>query len=199
MGEAIEQFRDDVGSRQRGMSPVRFTLAAGVPQRVTLSGDYIHVHTAPESDLTVRFNDGEKVPMSQGLGFRRYYNQLEFESALGQPIIVLAGFGSVADARATYIQPGNALDSGQVQTAIADGATSQVIAADASRLYVLVKNPTSNSVSIFIGESDMDDTQGVELEPGETIPIPSTSAIFGRNRTGSGASATVSVLSVERI
>lgn len=198
MAEAIEQFREDVGQRQRGMTPLRFVLEPGVAKRVAIAGDYIHIHTAPESDLTVRFNAGEKVPMSQGLGFRRYYSELEFESAIGQRVVILAGFGSVADARATYIQPGNSLDSAQPQVTIAAGSTEQIIGSDSGRLYVLVKNPSTNSVSVFIGETDMDDTNGIELEPGETVPVPTTSAVFARNRTGSGASATVSVLSVAR-
>lgn len=62
----------EVGPRKRGMTPVRVTLAANVPQRFGIPGDWIACITAAAADLTARFDDSEKVPVPQGLGFRRY-------------------------------------------------------------------------------------------------------------------------------
>lgn len=177
----------EVAPRQRGMTPIRSTLAAGVPQRFEISGDYVHVLTAPVDDLTVRFDSGEPVPMFKGLGFRRYYGELELESATGQAVVVLAGFGSVADARAsanvnvtTNIAPGNTIDDGGDVVCVHQAATP-LIGADPDRLYVLLANVSSNTITVRVGTSGVGPSTGVPLEPGVTLPYPTTAAVYAWN------------------
>jgi hypothetical protein len=194
---------EEVSPRRRGMTPVRVTLAAGVPQRWPIDGDYFHVLTAPVADLVARFDDGEPVPVYAGLGFRRYYQSMQLESATGQSVVVLAGFGSVADARATAnvnvdatIEPGNTGDDGG-DVACGAGAATQLLAADVDRRYSIIMNPSSNSVTVRIGTSAVAAATGIPLEPGTTLPYASTSAIYAWNP--SGGAVTISAAAVKRV
>lgn len=186
------------------MTPLRMTLAAGVPKQFTIAGDYFHVLTAPVDDLTVRFDNGEPVPVYKGVGFRRYYAELELESATGQAIVVLAGFGSVADGRAnanvnvsTTIAPGNTNDDGG-DVSCTHAAATQLLAADDDRLYALIANPSSNTITMRIGSSGVDGTSGVPLEPGTTLPYPSTAAIYAYNPDPDD-DETLSAASIKRV
>jgi len=187
-------FNDEseVSPRKRGMTPVRVTLAANTPQRWAIDGDWIACITAAVSDLTARFDNSEKVPLPQGLGFRRYYREVELESATGGAFVVLLGFGSVADARAsvtanltTNIAPGNTLPTGG-DVSCAAGAATLLAALDATRLTITVSNPSGNSGTMRIGPAGVTATKGFLLEPGETVTIATTAAVYAWN-TGVGA------------
>ncbi len=192
----------DVAPKQRGMTPIRVTLAAGVPQRWNIPGDWIACVTAPVSvtDLNARFDDSEKVPLPAGLGFRRYYNTVELESAVGGAFVVLAGFGSVADARATVnatvnttIAPGASLfDGGDVATA--SGAATQLLAADATRSYATIMNPSTNTVTVRVGTATVGAANGTPLEPGCTLQVSSIAAIYAYQ--ASGGAVTISAAAV---
>lgn len=193
----------EIAPRQRGMTPIRVTLTAGVPQRFGVEGDYVHVITAPVTDLTLRFDNGEKVPMYEGVGFRRYYKEIELESATGQSVIVLAGFGSVFDGRATAnvnvtatVAAGNTINNGG-DVATVSGAATQLLAADTTRTYALIGNASTNTVTVRIGTATVDATHGIPLEPGETLSIATTAAIYAYQ--ASGGAVTVNALSVQQV
>ncbi len=178
----------EIAPRERGMTPVVATLAAGVPRRWEIPGDWFHVQVAPVADLVVRFDDGEPVLLEQGMGLRRYYQSVELVSATGQAVRALAGFGSVVDGRAsvtgltlnTTIAPGNTFDDGG-RVSCVHAAATQLLAAAADRLYALVKNPSTNTLTMYIGTSAVDDSSGVPLEPGETLPVATTAALYAYN------------------
>lgn len=177
----------EISPRQRGMTPIRVTLAAGVPQRFGVEGDYIHVITAPVTDLSVRFDSGEKVPMYEGVGFRRYYREFELESATGQSVIVLAGFGSVFDGRATAnvsvtatVAAGNTLSSGADVSCTANTRVL-LLAADTLRTYATFTNVSSNTLTMRIGDVTVTGASGTPLEPGETLTIATTAAVYAWN------------------
>lgn len=192
----------NVAPRQRGMTPVRVTLAANVPQRWNIPGDWVAAVTAPASvtDLTVRFDDSEKVPLPGGIGFRRYYNTVELESATGGAFVVMVGFGSVADARSTAnvtvnttVAPGASLfDGGDVSCA--SGAATQLLALDAARSYANITNPSTNTVTVRVGTSGVSAASGTPLEPGQTLPISTTAAIYAYQ--ASGGAVTISAAAV---
>lgn len=182
-----EAFREEVAPRQRGMTPVRVTLAAGIPKRFDYDGDYFHVLTAPVDDLEVRFDDGEPVPARESVGFRRYYRSIELSSATGQAVLCFVGFGSVSDGRASAnvsttvnISPGNTLNDGGDVVCPAVTAT-QLLAADPDRLYALLKNGSANTITVRIGTADVGAADGTPLEPGETLPLATTAAIYAYN------------------
>jgi len=186
------------------MTPLRITLAAGVPKGFTISGDYVHVLTAPVDDLVVRFDNGEPVPMYKGLGFRRYYSEIELESATGQAVVVLVGFGSVADARAaanvnvtTNIAPGNTIDDGG-DVECTHAAATQLLVADPDRLYALIANPSSNTLTMRIGTSAVAAASGTPLEPGTILPYPTTAAIYAYN-ADAAVDETLSASSIKEV
>jgi len=193
----------EIAPRQRGMTPIRVTLTAGVPQRFGVDGDYVHVITAPVTDLTVRFDAGEKVPMYEGVGFRRYYREIELESTTGQSVIVLAGFGSVFDGRATAnvnvtatVAAGNTFNVGG-DVATVSAAATLLLAADALRTYALIGNVSTNTVTVRIGPAAVAAATGIPLEPGETLSIATTAAIYGYQ--ASGGAVTINAVSVRQV
>lgn len=190
--------------RQRGMESFKILLAAGVPSpAMPINGDYIHILLASVDDLKVRFDSGKPNSVHQGLGFRRYYSDVSFESATGQEIEVLLGFGSVADGRATAnvnvttnIAPGNTFRLGG-DIACADVSTTLLLAADPDRLYAVITNESSNTATVRIGPATVDADTGIPLEPGQSLPIGTTAAIYAWN--GSGAPVTISAASVAEV
>lgn len=186
-GREIDPYEVPSAKKNRGMDTFPMVLAAGVPKSIGVQGDYIHILTAPVDDLTARFDSGRANRVFQGHGFRRYYDSVEFESATGQTILVQLGFGSVQDARATAnvnvttnIAPGNTVDDGGRVSCVALTAT-QLLAADTDRLYANITNPSTNTLTMYIGSAGVDDTKGTPLEPGTTLPFPTTGAIFAYN------------------
>jgi len=192
----------EVAPRKRGMTPIRVTLAAGIAQRWPIEGDWVACVTAPAgvTDLTARFDNGEPVPLPGGLGFRRYYKDIALESATGGSFVVLVGFGSVADARSTVnatvnttIAAGASLfDGGDVATV--SGAATQLLALDATRSYAIISNPSTNTVTVRIGTAGVGAATGTPLEPGMTLPMSTTAAIFAYQ--ASGGPVTISAAAV---
>ena len=189
--------------RQNGMRPIRVTLAAGVPQRFQRPGDWIAAITAPVNDLTVRFDNSEKVPLPQGLGFRSYYGEIELESATGQTIVVLAGFGSVSDSRANVtatlnvnIAPGNTIGDG-ADVATVSGAATLLLPVDLTRLHAIICNPSTNAATVRIGSAAVAAATGIPLEPGESLTYDMTGAIYAFQ--ASGGVVTVSASSVRSV
>ena len=176
--------------RQRGMTPMRAAIPAAGSLPFFVSGDYLHVYDAPVNDLVVRFDDGEPVALRQGLGLRRYYDKVTLESATGQVATVLVGFGSVADARATAnvnvtanVTPGANFSNGG-DVACGAGAATLLLAADAARLYALIGNASTNTITVRIGTAAVAAASGIPLEPGTTLPVAFTGAIYAWNPGG---------------
>lgn len=194
----------EVAPRQRGMTPIRVTLAAGVPQRFLLEGDWVACITSPlnVTDLTARFDQSEAVPLPAGLGFRRYYREVELQSATGGAFVVLAGFGSVSDARATAnvsvlasLAAGTSLfDGGDV--ACTSGAATLLLALDATRSYAIISNPSTNTVTLRIGTSGVGAASGTPLEPGCTLPLSTTAAIYAYQASGGSVTIAASAVRV---
>jgi len=199
--EGVEAYELPSARKSRGMTPIKITLAAGVSQEFGLSGDYFHVLTAPVNDLYASFDDGVGVPVFQGVGFRRYYESVRLSSATGQTITVLVGFGSVQDGRSTAnvnvtanITPGATLSDGG-DVACGATATTQLLAADVNRLYANITNPSTNTVTVRVGTATVGAANGTPLEPGQTLPMATTAAIYAYNP--SAGAVTISAASVK--
>ncbi len=184
---AVDAYETPTARKNRGMTQLTVTLGAGIPQRFELTGDYFHVYTAPVNDLMVRFDDGKKAQMQESVGKRIYYSEFELSSATGQSVVVEYGFGSVFDGRAsanvnvtTSLQPGNTINDGGKVSCVHNVAT-QLLAADPDRLYANITNLSSNTLTMYIGTSSVDATRGTPLEPGTTLPFPTTAAIYAFN------------------
>jgi hypothetical protein len=195
---SAEAYEQPTLRRNRGMISIQLTLGAGVPQRFGISGDYFHVLTAPVDDLQVRFDDGKADPVYEGVGWRVYYGSVELSSATGQTVVVLVGFGSVFDGRASAnvnvtanVAPGNTVDDGG-DVSCPTGGPTQLATADTDRLYIRVANPSSNVNTFRIGTSGVDGTSGDLLEPGMSLPIATTAAVYAYNTGSTTESVTVS-------
>lgn len=183
----IEAYEAPAVRKNRGMVTLTITLAANSPQQVGIDGDYFHVLRAPVNDLKVRFDEDRQTSAYEGVGFRRYYSRMELSSATGQAIEIMVGFGSVADARSTAnvsvtanVAPGNTINDGGAVSCVHAAAT-QLLTADTTRLYAIIKNPSTNTLTMYIGTSAVNATKGVPVEPGETFPYAVTAAIYAYN------------------
>jgi len=189
--------------RNRGMTPVSFTLAAGVPARFGIAGDWFHTLDCNLSDAFVRFDDGEKVPAREGVGYRRYYGRISLESVTGGDITVLVGYGSVTDARSTAnvdvttnVAPGNTFDSG-ADVAVPDSVATKIRNANADTLYVSVTNPSDSAGPVRIGAAGVDLTKGQLVESGVTVPIACTADLYAYHENGTAV--TLSVAAVKQV
>lgn len=189
--------------RNRGMTPLRVTLAAGAPRSWEVAGDWFHVKSAPVDDLIVRFDDGEPVPLTAGMGLRRFYSKVTLESPTGQAVVAFAGFGSVTDARATAnvsvttnIAPGNTLDDGG-DVDVPDSSVTLLAAADPDRLYLNVDVPSDAAGPVRVGTGTVGAASGRRIEPGTSVPIATTAAVYAYHENG--ADVTVSVSAVREV
>lgn len=70
-------------------------------------------------------------------------------------------------------------------------ATATVIsAANAARKELMIKNASSNATSVRIGSATVDVNKGLELEPGESIVLTTTAAVWGYSVPGQSVSLT---------
>jgi hypothetical protein len=187
---------------QRGMTDYNVSLSAGVPQSLNVDGDFFHAKEVPNAaGVLVRFDESKQSKYKQGVGARVYYSRVTLESVASQDIVVALGFGHVADARASVsanitanVTPGNLFDDGG-DVAIAATATEQLLAADPDRLYALIKNPSTSTVTVRLGSAAVAAGTGIPVEPGETLPVAQRAAIYAYN-PGAG-SVTLSASAVK--
>lgn len=195
---------NETSPHKRGMTQLRVLLTAGIPQRFDFAGDYIHCLTAPITDLKCRFDDGEQVPIYEGVGFRRYYKTVELQSATGQSVVMLVGFGSVFDGRATAnvnvtatVAAGNTVNNGG-DVNVTHSTRALLLAADTTRTYAVIANPSTNTVTVRIGSVTVNNVTGIPLEPGESLPLATTAAVYAYNPDGA-VDVTISASSIEQI
>lgn len=190
------------GARRRGMVPVTVTLAAGsVQRRWQIEGDYFHVSSAPVNDLIVRFDSGNGIPLSQGMGITADYSEFSVESATGQTVTVFAGYGLISDNRANVtanlavtLAPSNTMFDG-ADVAVPSGAATLVLAADLNRKTAFICNPSTNTATVRVGSATVNATKGIPVEPGETLTLDATFAVYVFQ--ASGTAVTVSAAAIE--
>lgn len=185
---------------RRGMTEMTVALAAGIPKRLNVSGDYFHVLVAPSGDLQVSFDNNKRQRAFAAVGFRVYYDVVELYSAGGQTVSVLVGFGSVADGRRqsdSDFPPSN--DTPATPAVLcAAGAQTLLIAADGSRQEVRVSVPSDAAGPVYIADVDVDAvTQGALFEPGVTDYMATSGALYVWNPNASDV--TVYALPLRRV
>jgi len=187
VSRGVDSFEIAPTKQKRGITSERRVLAAGVPQKIGMGGDWFQVLAATVDDLKAVFDGDRPVSVYQGLGFRRYYDEVELVSATGQTVEVMVGYGNVQDSRAsanvnvtTNITPGNTVsDGGRVLCAVS--SATLLLALDADRLVAYITNPSDNTLTMYIGTAAVDATRGTPLEPGTTLPFPTTAALYAYN------------------
>lgn len=169
---------------QRGLNEYSFTFGGAGEQSVDVEGDWIQVHSSDPAGAGIRVNDGKRGTWYEGQGRRVHYERVSIYSSIAQTVVLLLGFGHASDARATAnvnvdatIAAGNTLDNGG-DVSCTGGATTQLLAADTARKYALIKNVSTNTITVRVGGAAVGAATGTPLEPGETLPMATTAAIF---------------------
>ncbi len=187
----------------RGLKEFSFTVGAGGEAGVEVEGDWCQVHECDASGVVISFDDVPSGRWFQGQGRRVHYTRVRIASITAQTVKLLLGFGHATDGRATAnvnvttaIEPGNVSDDGG-DVPLPDGVVTELLPADADRLYALIKNPSTNSATIRVGSAAVTVASGVPVEPGETLPYASVGAIHAVQ--DSGVEITVSAAAVKLV
>lgn len=176
-----------------------FTFAGAGSVRIPDSGKFVRVIEATD-DVYIKLDD---VSTELKRGVKSQVSSEGFENVVIRSLVAQTvricisdqpqdeGRDDVAVNTTASITPGNTF-AGAADVALAAAAATLIIASDADRLGVLIKNPSSNAASVRIGGlASVGAAQGIELEPGESIPIATTDAIYGYSVPGESVSVSV--------
>lgn len=156
--------------------------------------------TESTGDVYVAFDDQNFVKWRKksNINAGYFFKRITIKSLIAQTVEFVVsdemqqeGRDDVAVTTTASITPGNTFE-GVADVALVAITATQIIAADATRLGVLIKNPSSNTASIRIGANgSVGAAQGIELEPGESIPVATTAAVWGYSVPGESVSVSV--------
>jgi hypothetical protein len=180
------------------MQPFNVSLTANVPVSENVQGDYFHILTAPlAAGLWVRFDEGRQANYYEGIGLRTLYDRVELLSLADQNVVVLLGFGSVFDARATAnlninstVEPANLLTS-IPQVSVPAGGSILLAAASASCKELRVALKSTEPGGLYIGDPSVASGTGGWIEPGQFDYLSLETALWAFNP---GATAVVVTL-----
>jgi hypothetical protein len=183
------------------MQPFNLTLLAGIPVSVNVEGDYCHVLTAPlGAGLWLRFDEGKSANYYEGVGLRTLYDRVEMMSLADQDVVVLLGFGSVFDARATAnlnvnstIEPSNILLD-HPQVTVPAGASIVLVAAASSRKELRIALKSTEPGGLYIGSASVATGTGGWIEPGQFDYLSIEAALWAFNPGASNVVVTLLTL-----
>lgn len=175
-------------------------LTANQEMEFEIDGDFYAVVDNTD-EFTIAFDGSNRIAYATaGTGgeFTEAYRRVTLNSPTTQTVVIVLGYGRFNDARASInatlnatFSPGNTF-AGVADVALVAATATQILAADATRLTALIKNPSSNTASVRIGTTGSTGAaQGFELEPGESISIATTAAIVGYSVPGESVSVSV--------
>lgn len=189
----------------RGMEQFRFNLTAGEEQQLEVLGDWFHVLIAPlQAGVRVRFDDGKQGVYFEGVGIRRKYEKISILSTADQVVVLMLGFGEVADSRATAnlninatFEPANLLDNLAEVTVPAGDSMKLADAAVGSRKELRVALSSTQPGGVYLGDASIANNSGGFLEPGQFDYISLETELWAYNP---GASDTVvNLLDLKRV
>lgn len=192
-----------------------YALSSGV-EKVFPGGRFLRVITA-DAAIDITFYDESNQPIGQAVGVLGGF-QIGIEPHDLDKASRLIGFAKVGITSATNQTITVAISrqpiqydrlTGSISSTIASGTTldsvadvsvnatttTQVAAANANQKSVTIKNLSNNTAAFRIGDIGAGAANGHELNPGESITIETTAAVYGYN-SHSGAQS-VSVVSVQ--
>lgn len=184
----------------------QLTFGGAGSQEVRAQGRFVRVLSAPSGAVWIALDGGSELERrdGQGINYGGSFRRLAVRSAVAQTVLLCVSDDRQDDDRESAsisvtanIAAGVNLVS-TADVAIGAGASAVVVAANAARLSVTVKNLNANTASIRVGESgSVGAARGHEIGPGESITLSTTSAVSAFN-TGAGAQS-VSVLEVRSV
>lgn len=170
----------------------RLNLAAGIPQQLTVEGDYWQIIEA-SAPITLEFDQGGRLNRERGSGGPGNYRIVRVLSAVDQTAVLALGrTNGMApyDSRAVF--GGTVLASLNLPTvnpslddlAIAAGATVMVLAADPDRVAGLVQLLEAAPGPVRIGDSTVSASRGLPLQPDDTYVSAGGPAVWVHNPNG---------------
>lgn len=185
---------------QKGMSDYTIPYDGVNTLKLDVQGDFFHVQSVSVGGTSVflRFDEGKLITRSQGEGNRVYYSRVEVSASAACNIVLQLGYGYATDARATVnatiTAPISPASTNPAQPAVTINAGTQnlILAADGNSVGCIIALDSTQPNGIWVGDNTAAVNEGVFIEPGQTLPIPSKAAIYGFN--AGAANVKVSVL-----
>lgn len=185
------------------MRDYTFTLTAGQELERNIPGNWFHVIDS-DSDIQIRFDDGDTITRSEGMGGSAEYEKVTIISAAAQTVKVSLGYGFVTDGRATVnesinttIEPSNS-SQGKAEVVVGAGLTVALVGANINRKELRVGIKSTEANGVYVGDSGIGAAkQGGYIEEGSVDYIAIESALYAYN-AGAG-SITVNLMELERI
>lgn len=184
------------------------TFSGAGEQEIQYTGRHIRVRAAPSGPVFLSL-DGVPGEFERAAGEQlnvqdRPFQRIRVRSAVAQTVhLVLADTPqddnrvAVALSVAATIEPGAVLDDGG-DVVCAAASTTLLLAGNPDRLYALVKNPSANSITVRVGTSGVGAANGTPLEPGETLPLATTAAVYAHNPDPANP-VTISASAVDKV
>jgi hypothetical protein len=171
-----------------------FTFAgAGEESRDIPAGNHVRILEAT-GDVYLAINNGPFRRRTQGWAETvepggAPITKITVKSLIAQSILIGAGRGETDDGETLNVNvtatvtPGNTIGAGGdvALPAGVGGATTLVSAADATALTVLLKADIANTETIRVGGAGVGAAGGYPLEPGESVSLSTTAAIWAYN------------------
>lgn len=168
-----------------------FILRAGVAQQLKVAGDYYQVITA-NGAIVLQFDQGVTISRQQSMGGpANYVDSVTVTSPIDQTVVLSLG---TTNGMVPYDSRGDfSADTINVSQRIANtitplpdvsvpaGAAASLVGADATAVDVIIALPSTESGPVRIGDSTVDGTHGFLLEPGSTLVVSGTPAIYAYN------------------
>lgn len=177
----------------------KHTFTGAGEKEFQVRGRYVFINDA-SGDVYVSLDNGSPLQRAKksNIANGEHFTRVRIASLIAQTIRFTVsedrqeeGRDDVAVTTTASITPGNTF-AGAADVALTAATATEIIAADATRLGVIIKNPSSNTASVRIGgAASVGAATGIELEPGESIPVATTAAVWGYSVPGESVSVSV--------
>ncbi len=184
---------------QKGMSDYTLTLDGVNAQSINAPGDFVHVQSVSVGGTAVSIqpDDGKAIVRQEGQGNRLYYSRLTVSTPVACVVTLQAGYGYATDGRASVSATINApVDPAVSNPAVAAvtvtaGNQVQLIGADGDTVGVLLGVDSTQPNGVWIGDNTAAADMGLFVEPGQTLPVPTSAALYAFNDGGSDVKVSV--------
>lgn len=167
-------------------------MSANAVRVLQRTGNKVAVYTG--TGITLRlYPSGQTLVIDAGVVIEvDQFDRVEIVNGSSiQDVVVYAGSGDYNDGRSNItatlsatITPATTLTA-NADVSIASGAQGLISAGAVAKREVLISNPVTNTCSFRLGDTvTIDATHGVQLEPGQSIVLNTSAAVYAHN-TGS--------------
>ena len=173
-------------------------------QEIKARGKFLRVMAAPSAALFISLNGGSELERLAGQSINvaegEQFTVIRVRSTVAQTIRFNVSDvhqdddqESVSVTVSATVDPGNTIDNGADVSCGATAAT-QVLAADLTRLVAQVTNLIGNTDAVRVGGVSVGAASGQPCEPGETIFLATTAAVYVYNPKASAQTVAASAV-----